>query len=729
MPNRLADATSPYLLQHASNPVDWWSWGPEAFAEARRRDVPVLISVGYSACHWCHVMAHESFEDADVAALVNEHFVAIKVDREERPDVDAVYMRATQALTGQGGWPMTVFATPEGQPFFAGTYFPPEPTDGQPSFTQVVDALGRGVARPPRRGAGFGVRDRRSAHRHQRPPAGARRPRRVAADRRVWRRLRPAARRVRPHPSSPRRCSSTRCSSRARPGTLDLAQRTLEAMARGGIHDQVGGGFHRYAVDAGWVVPHFEKMLYDNALLLGAYARGWRRTPQHDAATALAVRAGRPLHRGVARARDGVEGGGFGASLDADSADIRGMAHEGIYYVWNPELLGDALSSEDAAWAAHTFHVTTAGTFEHGLSTLQLRGAPETDRLAAVSARLLEVRGNRFAPPRDDKVIASWNGWAIDSLLSAAMIFGERAWVDLARDAAEYLWATHRTPAGLVRSSLNGVAGDAPGTAEDYGAAALAFARLAGVLGEASWLERAEALLADALVRFDAPGGGFYDGAADDLYTRPRDVQDNPTPSGTMSARRRPAAGGPAGRPSRADRPRRRRRRDHLGHRGGGTPVRARRPGRPAGRRRGTSRACARRSPSCWIRTPTRSTNPRAPSGGWHPRAPRCFPGCRGRPGSGAPSTGWGSRPTRIPNRRRPGCSPTPASGRRARSARLRSTTSTRSSRSPRPCTSPATATGSPPPDPSRTPAAPCGAAPEPGPGHPSGGCRSFAVN
>ena len=535
MPNRLADATSPYLLQHASNPVDWWSWGPEAFAEARRRDVPVLISIGYSACHWCHVMAHESFEDADVAALVNEHFVAIKVDREERPDVDAVYMRATQALTGQGGWPMTVFATPEGLPYFAGTYFPPQPTDAQPSFTQVVDALGQ--AWRDRRDE---VLDSASAIADQLTAINALPLAQTAPE--VWPLIDALAADFDllhggfgGAPKFPAPLLIDALLVKGEAGTLDLAQRTLEAMARGGIHDQIGGGFHRYAVDAGWVVPHFEKMLYDNALLLGAYARGWRRTPQHDAQRrALFERVVRSLVGWLQREMT-VSGGGFGASLDADSADIRGMAHEGIYYVWNPELLGDALSSEDAAWAAHTFHVTTAGTFEHGLSTLQLRGAPETDRLAAVSARLLEVRGNRFAPPRDDKVIASWNGWAIDSLLSAAMIFGERAWVDLARDAAEYLWATHRTPAGLVRSSLNGVAGDAPGTAEDYGAAALAFARLAGVLGEASWLERAEALLADALVRFDAPGGGFYDGAADDLYTRPRDVQDNPTPSGTMS--------------------------------------------------------------------------------------------------------------------------------------------------------------------------------------------------
>ena len=535
MPNRLADATSPYLLQHAANPVDWWPWGPEAFAEARRRDVPVLISIGYSACHWCHVMAHESFEDPAVAEVVNANFVAIKVDREERPDVDAVYMRATQALTGQGGWPMTVFATAEGLPYFAGTYFPPEPTDAQPSFTQVVDALAQ--AWRDRRGE---VLESASAIADQLTTINA--VPRTDTPPEVWPLIDALASDFdllhggfggAPKFPSPLLIDALLVKGEA--GTLDLAQRTLEAMARGGIHDQIGGGFHRYAVDAGWVVPHFEKMLYDNALLLGAYARGWRRTPQHDAQLrALFERVVRSLVGWLAREMT-VPGGGFAASLDADSADIRGMAHEGIYYVWNPELLSDALGEEDADWAGHTFHVTSAGTFDHGLSTLQLRGAPDADRLTAVAARLLEVRGHRFAPPRDDKVIASWNGWAIDALLSAALIFGERSWLELARTAAEYLWSTHRVEGGWVRSSLNGVAGEAPGTAEDYGAAALAFARLAGVLGEASWLERAEALLADAVVRFDAPEGGFYDGAADDLYTRPRDVQDNPTPSGTMS--------------------------------------------------------------------------------------------------------------------------------------------------------------------------------------------------
>lgn len=534
MPNRLTEATSPYLLQHAANPVDWWPWGPQALAEAQRRDVPLLISVGYSACHWCHVMAHESFEDAEVAALVNANFVAIKVDREEHPDVDAVYMRATQALTGQGGWPMTVFATPDGRPYFAGTYYPPEPSDAQPSFSQVVTALADAW------------RDRRDEvlesaagicaqldQINQLPSAG--RPPEVwplvdavAADFDLLHGGFGGA------PKFPAPLLIDALLVKGEAGTLDMAQRTLEAMARGGIHDQVGGGFHRYSTDAGWVVPHFEKMLDDNGLLLGSYARGWRRTPQHDVLL-------RGLFERVVRGIAGwlqremlTPGGGFAASQDADSADIRGMAHEGIYYVWTPELLVDALGEGDAAWAGEVFHVTSVGTFEHGLSTLQLRGAPDADRLADVCERLLDVRQQRFAPPRDDKVLASWNGWAIDGLLSASLIFGERDWLDAARRAADYLWSVHWTADGLARTSLNGVVGDIPGSAADYGAVALAFGRLAGALGEEAWLERSVRLLEQALSRFDA-GDGFYDAAVSPLYARPRDVQDNPTPSGTMS--------------------------------------------------------------------------------------------------------------------------------------------------------------------------------------------------
>ncbi|MFV0451746.1 MAG: thioredoxin domain-containing protein [Propioniciclava sp.] len=536
MAHRLASATSPYVLQHAQNPVDWWEWGDEAFAEARRRDLPLLISVGYSACHWCHVMAHESFEDPTVAALVNERFVAIKVDREERPDVDAIYLRATQALTGQGGWPMTVFATPDGAPFFAGTYYPPQPTGGQPSFSQVVTALGDAWRdRREEVVASAGAIVEKLTEINEIPQA--------AEAPGIWELLDAVSADFDlmhggfgTAPKFPAPLMVDALLVKGEPGSLDLAQRALEAMARGGIHDQIGGGFHRYAVDAGWVVPHFEKMLYDNALLLGAYTRGWRRTPQSEGPLrALFERVVRGIVGWLTREMR-LENGAFAASLDADSADIRGMAHEGIYYVWNPELLTDALGAEDADWAAETFHVTTSGTFEHALSTLQLRGAPDPDRLARVSRRLLQVRDDRFPPPRDDKVIASWNGWTIDALVHAALVFGEPAWLAAAEGAAQALWEAHVTDAGLVRASLQGEPSTGPAFAEDHGALALGFARLAQARGDARWLARAEQLLDDAIGRFAAPDGGFFDAAETaELFTRPRDVADNPTPSGTMA--------------------------------------------------------------------------------------------------------------------------------------------------------------------------------------------------
>lgn len=535
MANRLAGAASDYLRQHAANPIDWWPWGPEAFAEAARRQVPVFISVGYSACHWCHVMADETFSDPAIADYVNEHFVAIKVDREERPDVDAIYMRATQAITGQGGWPMTVFATPNGHPFFAGTYYPPEPRGGMPSFQQVAEALAEAWAsRRDEMLAGADLIVDRLTEVNELPRLDD------APD--VWELLDSVSADFDVvhggfggAPKFPTPLLVDALLVKGEPGTLDVAQRTLEAMARGGIHDQVGGGFHRYAVDAGWVVPHFEKMLYDNAQLLGAYTRGWRRTPSDM--TRLRWLFERVI-RGIVswlQAEMVVDDGGFAASLDADSADIRGMAHEGIYYVWNPELLRDALGEEDADWAAGVFHVTNNGTFEHGFSTLQMRGAPDPERLERVAARLLEVRGGRFAPPRDDKLVTSWNAWAIDSLLWAAMVFGEREWLGAAVAAAEAVWASNVVDGQVRRVSMAGEPGDTIGFAEDHGALALAYGRLAGVLGEASWLERAVDILESALDLFGAADGGFHDAPEGDLFARPRDVADSPTPSGTMS--------------------------------------------------------------------------------------------------------------------------------------------------------------------------------------------------
>lgn len=535
--NRLADATSPYLRMHADNPIDWWEWGSDALAEAVKRDVPILLSVGYAACHWCHVMAHESFADPAVAAIVNPNFVAIKVDREERPDLDAVFMKATQALTGSGGWPMTVFLTPDGRPFFAGTYYPPERTGAMPSFTEVLEAID--TAWRQRRDEADASAAAIGEH-----LADAFAPIEGSGERLdVWAVLDQVSAEFDPihggfggAPKFPAPLLIDALLVKGEPGSLDVAQRTLDAMARGGIHDQIGGGFARYSVDAGWVVPHFEKMLYDNALLLGAYTRGWRRVPDHD--PILRWQFERTV-RGIVSWLERellLPSGGFASSLDADSLDSRGMQHEGIYYCWSPELLTDALGAEDAAWAAEVFHVTSGGTFEHGLSTLQLRGNPDPDRLTEVSATLLGERARRFAPARDAKVIAAWNGLAIDSLVWAATVFDEPDWLELARGAAECLWRD-QWDGRLRRSSLDGTASPVGGFAEDYGTVAQGFARLAGARGEPEWLRRAEQLLEQAIELFGAEDGGFYDAAADaeQLFARPRDVSDNPTPSGTAS--------------------------------------------------------------------------------------------------------------------------------------------------------------------------------------------------
>lgn len=536
MSNRLASATSPYLQQHADNPVDWWPWCDEAFAEASRRDVPVFISVGYSACHWCHVMADESFSDAGTAALINQHFVAIKVDREERPDVDAVYMRATAALTGQGGWPMSVFATPDGKPFFAGTYFPPEPRHGMPSFPQVLTALADAwdSRRDEVLASASGI-VAQLAEINEVPSADA------APG--VWQALEAVTQGFDPvnagwgmQPKFPAPRLIDALLIKGETGTLDMAQRALEHMARGGIHDQIGGGFHRYSVDASWVVPHFEKMLYDNALLLGAYARGWRRTPTHSPVLRwLFERAVRGIVTWLTTDML-LESGAFAASMDADSLDLSGAHHEGIFYCWSPELLTEALGEEDAAWAAKVFHVTERGTFEHGLSTLQLVGVPDAERLTRIAERLLAVRDRRFFPARDDKVVASWNGWLIASLVWAAEVFGEESWLELARAAGEALWSIHWTDGVLRRVSRGGEAAPVAGFAEDYGAVASGFVHLAGATGDPAWLGRAVTLLDAALPLFAAPDGGFFDAAAaSDLYERPREIADNPTPSGTSA--------------------------------------------------------------------------------------------------------------------------------------------------------------------------------------------------
>src|SRR4051812_2015115 len=428
--NRLAGELSPYLRQHAENPVDWWPWGDEAFAEAKERDVPILLSVGYAACHWCHVMAHESFEDAGTAAEMNAGFVNVKVDREERPDVDAVYMSATQALTGQGGWPMTVFLTPTGRPFYAGTYFPPRPGHGMPSFRQVLSAIGQAwqEQRPELEAAG----ERISAALADRGLTGAPPTDDVelagllatavgglAEDEDAVHGGFGGAPKFPPsmdleflvrHAATDAATAST---------AAGLAGRTLRAMAHSGMYDQLAGGFARYAVDRAWVVPHFEKMLYDNALLARVYLHWWRLTGEPLGAR-IALETCDWMLAGLGTAQ-----GGLASSLDADTpvrdADGRVHAVEGFTYVWTPAQLLDVLGPQDAAWAGALLQVTPQGTFEHGRSTLQLTrdvwlDPGERQRWEQVRGRLLEARDRRPQPARDDKVVAAWNGLAIAAL-------------------------------------------------------------------------------------------------------------------------------------------------------------------------------------------------------------------------------------------------------------------------------------------------------------------------
>ena len=532
--NRLAEAASPYLLQHAANPVDWWPWCDAAFDEARRRDVPVLLSVGYAACHWCHVMAHESFEDDETAAFMNEHFVNVKVDREERPDVDAIYMAATQAMTGHGGWPMTCVLTAGAEPFFCGTYFPDQPRSGMPSFGQVLAALVDAWATRRDEVAKVGsdvvarVREATAAL-----PAASLDTEALDAAAHSLRTQFDAARGG--FGSAPKFPPSMLLEfllrHHARTGeafSLSMVDRTCEAMARGGLYDQLGGGFARYSVDADWVVPHFEKMLYDNAQLLRVYLHWWRASGDPLAPRVAAQTADFLLTE--LRTPEG----GFASALDADSA-----GEEGTFYVWTPQQLGDALESDDAAWAASLLGVTPAGSFEHGTSTLQLRQEPaDVPRWSRVRAALLAARGQRTRPGRDDKIVAAWNGLAVVALAEAGVLLERPDLVDAAAVTGELLQSVHVDSGGrLWRTSRDGRRGVNTGLLEDHGCLATAYLALLGATGEAVWLGRAERLLDRALEVFADGAGGFYDTASDaeELVVRPRDVTDNVTPSGTAS--------------------------------------------------------------------------------------------------------------------------------------------------------------------------------------------------
>ncbi len=565
MPNRLALETSPYLRQHAQNPVDWHAWTDEAFARARAEDKPVLLSVGYAACHWCHVMAHESFEDAATAAMMNDLFINVKVDREERPDVDAIYMRAVQALTGHGGWPMTVFLTPEGVPFYGGTYFPPEDRHGIPSFRRVLasvseawrtrrDDIARGAASILRiyeeePAAEQGVVDagllERAAHvamtQYDRVHGGFGRA-----------------------PKFPPTMTLDFLLRRwARTGDnalLQAVQHTWDRMVRGGLFDQLGGGFHRYAVDGTWLVPHFEKMLYDNALLVRLGAQLWQATRDTEVR-----RATEQTLSWVEREMTSPEGG-FYASLDADSE-----GHEGRFYVWMLAALRDVLGA-DAEVAGAYWGATADGNFEganilwrpqstvdfarqRGIDEDALRTQVERARQA-----LHDVRARRPRPARDEKIIASWNGLMLRGIAECARVFGDAHWHALAVRAAEFLATTLVRDGRAFRVHAGGEA-RIGGFLEDHAALGLGFLSVYELTFNTHWLSLAQAMALECERRFwDDEAGVFFDAASDapPLVTRPRDIHDNAVPSGTSMAvellQRLAALDGDAARAARASR-------------------------------------------------------------------------------------------------------------------------------------------------------------------------------
>ncbi|ORW91652.1 hypothetical protein AWB92_17375 [Mycobacterium sp. IEC1808] len=528
--NTLGLATSPYLRQHADNPVHWQQWTPQALADAAARDVPILLSIGYAACHWCHVMAHESFEDDEVAAAMNAGFVCIKVDREERPDIDAVYMNATVALTGHGGWPMTCFLTPDGRPFFCGTYYP---KDGFLQLLSAVSATWR-----DRRGEVEEASDHIAGELRRMAGGLAAGGPDVApqlCDHAVASVLGDQDTAHGGFGGAPKFPPSAILEALLRNhertgsvAALDAVTRTANAMARGGIYDQLAGGFARYSVDNAWVVPHFEKMLYDNALLLRAYAH-WARRTADPLARRVASQTARFLLDELA------DGDMFTSSLDAD-ADGR----EGSTYVWTPAQLTEVLGADDGRWAAELFTVTPSGTFEHGSSVLQLPADPDDpQRAERVRAALLAARLTRAQPGRDDKVVTSWNGLAITALAEASVALDQTELAAAARRCALSLLGLHVVDGRLRRASLGGTVGDSPGILEDYAMLATGLLAVYQLTAEASWLTSATSLLDTALRHFADPErpGRWFDTAddAEQLVLRPADPLDGATPSGTSS--------------------------------------------------------------------------------------------------------------------------------------------------------------------------------------------------
>ena len=532
MANRLAQETSPDLLEHAENPVDWYPWGDEALTTAQRDRRPILLSIGYSACHWCHVMARESFEDREIAAFINQHFVPIKVDREERPDLDQVYMRAVQGMTGSGGWPMTVFLLPDGTPFYAGTYFPPDDRYGVPSFRRVLTAVADAYMTRPEAVAETADQVRNFLQRPSIPlAAGALAPDLLdEAYAQLARDYEPIHGGFGGAPKFPQpmliefllRTNARTHDDKAR----EMAVHTLRSMAAGGIYDQLGGGFHRYSVDERWLVPHFEKMLYDNALLARAYLDAWQLTA--DAGMRRIVEETLAF---VSRELTSPEGG-FYASLDADSE-----GEEGRFYLWTPAELSAALGVDDASRIGRAFDVTDEGNFE-GRSILHPVARDAIALLQAARPRLMAAREQRVRPHRDEKVIAAWNGLMLRAFADAGRVLNRPDLVAIAQSNARFLVEHLRRDRRMLRSYKDGRA-TANGFLEDQAAVADGLLSLYEATFDARWIGEVRSLVEEMLLAFwDASQATFYDSAADQapLVIRPKDVTDNAVPSGTSMA-------------------------------------------------------------------------------------------------------------------------------------------------------------------------------------------------
>ena len=546
MPNRLIDETSPYLLQHAHNPVDWYPWGPEALERAAAEDKPILLSVGYSACHWCHVMERESFEDPETAGQMNESFVCIKVDREERPDIDSIYMSAVQALSGRGGWPMTVFLTPEGKPYYGGTYFPPEDRQGMPGFPRVLQSMAD--AYKENRGKVVRATDQ-ILERIRQVTATARSLEPLTADvmrtafRGIAGQFDDVHGGVGQAPKFPQPMTYEfllRHHLRTQDSdALEIVELTLDRMAYGGIYDQAGGGFHRYSTDPVWLVPHFEKMLYDNALLATLYLHAYQVT-------------GKELYRHVVeetleyvRREMTDPSGGFYSAQDADSEGV-----EGKFFVWRPEEIVEVLGAQEGDIVCRYYGVTPEGNFEGG-SILNVPSDPadfaagagmaptELHALLARSrSKLLEARGRRVRPGTDDKILTAWNALMMRAFAEAAAVLGRTDYRDIANKNAKFVLDTLQRDGRLLRTSKDGKA-KLNGYLEDYAYLIDALIALHEVTFDVRWLREAIAL-GKAMVDlfWDEASGGFYDTGRDHeaLIVRPRDISDNAVPSGSSMA-------------------------------------------------------------------------------------------------------------------------------------------------------------------------------------------------